>query len=472
MATVLKTEQNASLEGLTRRFAAFVAELRYEDVPADVALKTKLIIRDGIGNQIGASGTSAPAAAVVKLVREWGGAPQATIVGYGAKLPAPLTALCNGMMGHGVELDDAHGSGLIKAGSVLIPALFASCELNPKASGKDAVVALVAGYEIAIRIAKAINPGHRRRGYHTTSTVSVLGAAAIAAKILGGNAETVANAIGLAAMQSAGIQAYLDDPCMAKPFGPGKGALNGVLAGVLASRGFTGPKKVLESTEGFLNAFTDQVRVSDIVDGFGTTFAIMEVGFKPHAACRYAHGPIDLAQQFHADGVRVDQIEAVNVRMSQLAIRQASRLPCPNLNASMGSTQFGVALALLRGGNGLRDYWEGYEDRAVHELANRVILHVDESFGIGGRQAVVELTLTDGTRRSHREEEPRGEPTSPMSDEQIGGKFTSTAGLVLDDAQVARISERLMAIEREPSAAAIPALTIAPDGKPKMRQTA
>ncbi|WP_200952138.1 MmgE/PrpD family protein [Rhizobium sp. Root482] len=458
----------SDLQGLTRRFAKLAAELRYEDLPAPVQEKAKLIIRDGVGNQIAASAISEAAIAIIQLVQEWGGKPESTIVGYGDKVPAPLAALCNGAMGHGVELDDAHGSGLIKAGSVLIPAAFAAAEIS-QAKGDDVVSAVVAGYEIAIRVAKAINPGHRHRGYHTTSTVSLMGAAVITARLLGCDEEGIANAIGLAAMQSSGIQSYLDDPCMAKPFGPGKGAFNGVLAGIMASRGFTGPKKVLESKEGFFNAFTDSVRISDLLDGFGSKFAIMEVGFKPHAACRYAHGPIDLAQMFHADGVKQGDISSITVKMSGLAIRQASKFPCGSLNAAMGSTQFGVALALTAGGNGLRDYWDGYSNQAVHDLAAQVVLEAEPEFGVGGRQAVVTLGLKDGRSLSYRSEEPRGEPANPLSGEELERKFMSTAGLVLDEEAISDISRRLMSLELEPNAAIIPSLTVARDRKPVLR---
>ena len=89
---------------------------------------------------------------------------------------------------------------------------------------------------------------------------------------------------------------------MAKPFSPGKGAMNGMMAALMARSGFTGPRKALESREGFLNAFTSAVRGADLVDGLGSHYAIMEVGFKPHAACRYAHGPLDLAQAMYLAG--------------------------------------------------------------------------------------------------------------------------------------------------------------------------
>jgi len=462
------TENAERLAGMTMKFAENAAKLKYEDLPADVAEKAKLIIRDGVGNQIAASAISEAAIAMVDIVKEWGGAPQATVAGFGLKLPAPVAAMCNGMMGHGVELDDAHGSGLIKAGSVLIPSAFAAAEMS-NASGRDLVAAVVAGYELSIRVAKAINPGHRHRGYHTTSTVSPLGAAAITARLLGCNAEGIANAIGLAAMQSSGIQAYLDDPCMAKPFGPGKAAFNGVIAGIMASRGFTGPKKALESKEGFFNAFTDSVRVEDLLDGFGSKFAIMEVGFKPHAACRYAHGPIDLAQDFYKQGVRLADVAQVTVKMSSLAIRQASKFPCPSLNAAMGSTQFGIALALARGGNGLLDYWQGYPDKVIHEGASRVVLEVEPAFGVAGRQCVVRIKKKDGQEVELSSKEPRGEPTNPLSGEELERKFVSTAGMVLDEAKVRAISKMTMNLEAEREAKVVPQMSVVSGSKPALR---
>jgi 2-methylcitrate dehydratase PrpD len=459
----------AAIDGLTRRYAQNMAGLRYENLPPEVIQKAKLIVRDGVGNQIAASAVSEPAARVIEIVKEWGGTPQVTVTGYGLKLPAPFAVLCNGMLGHGVELDDAHGTGLIKCGSVMVSLAFAAAELKG-CSGRDLLAAVVGGYEIAIRVAKAINPGHRQRGYHTTGTVALLGAAAAAARLLGCDEEQIACAIGLAAMQSAGIQAFLDDPCMAKPLSPGKGAMNGMIAAILASRGFTGPKKALESREGFLNAFTSSIRYADLVEDLGTHFAIMEVGFKPHAACRYAHGPLDLAQSmYHQDGVRLDQIEEVTVHMSDMAIRQASKFPCTNLNVAMGSTQFGAALAFSLGGNGLRDYWQGFKSKEVHEGAARVRLVAEPEFAPGGRQAIMEVKLKDGRTLRRRQEEPRGEPGSPLSAEEMERKFFGMAGMTLDEDRTRALNNRLMALDAEPNAGVIPPMTVVANGKPTLR---
>jgi len=468
MTSVPTPQQSEALVGLTMRFAEHVASLKFEDIPAEVSTKAKLILRDGVGNEIAASAISEPANKVVELVKEWAGAPQSTIIGHGIKVPTPNAALVNAMMGHGIELDDAHGSGLIKAGSVLVPAAFALAELSG-ASGKDVVAGVVAGYDVAIRIAKAINPGHRQRGYHTTGTVSAIGAAAMGARLLGCNAEQIAWAMGLACMQSAGIQSYLDDPCMAKPFSPGKSAFNGVLAAIMASRGFSGPKKVLESREGFLNAFTDSVRLDDLQDNLGKHFAIMEVGFKPHAACRYAHGPIDLAQDAYAlDGVRLDNVERVTVHMSELAIRQASKPVATNLNAAMGSTQFSIALALESGKNGLKEYWDGYKQADVHAAMKKVELVKEAGYGLGGRQSKIDIALKNGKTVSRSSLEPKGEPTNPLTVDELERKFLAMTTMVIDETQAQRVSELVMSLEKQPKADVVPQASVVNNG-PSLR---
>ena len=449
----MNTDTAAALEGLTLRFAELVHALKYEAIPDEVTKKAKFIIRDGLGNQIAASAISEPARKVIEMVREWGGKPESTVVGYGFKVPAPMAAMCNAMMGHGVELDDAHGSGLIKAGSVMVPSLMALAEANNK-SGKEVVTALIAGYEVAIRIAKAINPGHRQRGFHTTGTVSAIGVAAAGAKLLGCDVNGIASAIGLAAMQSAGIQSYLDDPCMAKPFSPGKSALNGTMAAVMVSRGFTGPKKALEGREGFFNAYCDDIRVNDLLDGLGEKFAIMEVGFKPHAACRYAHGPIDLAQQFfHEDNVRLQDVDSIRVNMCELSIRQASKPKPPNLNAAMGSTQFSVALALEIGRNGLREYWDGFKNQKIHDASStQTTLICEPAYGVTGRQAAVELTLKNGKVLRREQPEPKGEPANPLTEQELSDKFTGLVKMVKGAQNLGPgLSEKLMNLENQAS---------------------
>lgn len=452
---MIDTSNNFDLEGLTRRFAELAAGLTFEDLPRPVIERTKLIIRDSIGIQIAASAVSESAQMGTRLVRRWGGAPEATVVGHGFKVPAPNAALCNAMMAHGLQLDDTHSSGLLKAGSVLVPATFASSELTA-ADGKAAITALVIGYEIAVRIARAINPGHRRRGFHTSGTVAGFGAAAITGRLLDLNSEEIASALGLAGSQSGGLVAFLDDPCLSKPLLTGKAASNGVVSGLLAKEGLTGPRTILESKEGFLNAFADHVEVDGLLAGLGSDFVITEVGLKPHAACRYSHTPIDLAQKmYHEDGIRLSDIQEGTIWMSEIAARQTTIPVCETLASSMGSTEFSVALALELGENGLRDCWAGFENRQVHDMAKRFAMLVEPSFEPASRETILEVRTKDGRTVRYRQNLPKGEPSNPMTPAELEQKFMSLATMVIDAASARRLSERIMGIESEAAAADI-----------------
>lgn len=421
---------------VTLDLARFVANLQFDDLSREIVAKTKQHVLDGLGNQIAASAISQPARVVHDLYSEWGGRGEATVVGYGTRMPAPMTSMINAMMGHGVELDDAHAKGLIKGGSVFVAVADAVGEMTA-ATGAELITALVSGYEVGVRMALAANPSHRKRGFHATGTAGTFGAAAITAKLLRLDAERTAWALGLAGVQAAGIQAFLDDPCMAKPLSPGKAAMNGVLAGILAHRGFTGPRYVLEGSEGWFRAFSDQFDLGRLTRNLGTEFMIMDVAFKPHAACRYAHGPIDNAQAIvRSHEFDRDDIDRIEVGLSELAIRQSGRSQCTTLNSAMGSTPFGVALAIARGRNGLQEYWEGFRDSLVHQLASQILLVQDAEAGEMGRQSWVRIRLKDGRNLLEASSVPKGEPQLPLSNEEVLGKFRGLGCFALDPDQV------------------------------------
>jgi len=459
------------MEQVTKMLAEHVAKLRYEELPPEVIKSAKQHILDGLGNQIAASAISEHARIVAGMMHKWGGTPESTVVGYGYKLPAPNAALVNAMLGHGVELDDAHGAALTKAGSSLVPSLMAVGEAV-QASGKTLIAAMVGGYEAAIRIGLAVNPSHRKRGYHTSGTAGTFGTAAATARVLGLNPERTAWALGIASIQAAGIQACLKCPSMGKPFCPGKAAYNGVLSGFMASEGFVGPVTALENEEGFLKAYADEVNYEELTRGYGTEWKILEVGYKPHAACRYAHGPIDAAQYIKQTyGLTVDDIEQVVVTTCELANRQSGHSECANLNQAMGSTPFGVALAFSRGNNGLRDYWEGFKETVNHDLVQRVRMQVDiadPGMGVMGRAAKVEVKTKDGRHIFHRVEAPKGEPQVPMSDAELDGKFLDLAHMVLPGDQVNQIIHLVKNFEAVQDLREITANLVVSGGTPKL----
>lgn len=447
----------------TLALADFVASIRFDRLPREIVSKAKAHVLDGLGNQLAASVVSEQARIVQHLVHGWGGARESTVVGYGYQVPTPHAAMVNAMLGHGVELDDAHRDALTKAGSVLVATALAVAEKNG-ASGRELIGALVAGYEVTIRLGLCLNPSHRKRGFHTTGTAGTFGSAAVAARLLNLDSVQTAYAFGIAGMQAAGIQAFLDDPSMVKPLSPGKAAFNGILAALLAQGGFTGPRTILEGKEGFLRAFADEYDPARLVDGLGTLYRFREMGFKPHAACRYAHGPIDAMQSLAAEHqlgqLTTDALQSITVCCSELAVRQSGRVETPTVNSAMGSTPFGVALALLYGSNNLSDYLAGFEDDRVHRLAQKVTMVADPRMGVMGRAAEIRVDLRDGRTLRKYVEWPKGEPERPLSATELRTKFRELAGLAVDEERLSALAEQIDHLEESADVRPIMALTV------------
>src|SRR5699024_5076985 len=222
---------------------------------------------------------------------EMGGEPQATLV-TGGKTSVAQAALVNGAASHIVELDDIHKGSIIHAATVVIPAAIAVAEWK-KLTGKDLITAVVIGYEVCYRIGEAVTPSHYYY-WHNTATCGTFGAAAAVSKLLELNEEQIIHTLGSAGTQAAGLWEFIEDGTMSKQLHPGKAAMNGVISGLLAQKGFTGASKILEGDRGFFQAMSEDSDESKVTDNLGKQFKIMENGFKIHASCRHTHHAMDL----------------------------------------------------------------------------------------------------------------------------------------------------------------------------------
>src|SRR5580704_14982818 len=174
---------------------------------------------------------------------EAGGAPQASVVGRRARLPALAAALINGAAGHALDYDDVNMAMPGHPSVAILPGLLALAEWR-RSSSREVITAFVAGYETACRIGAALLPGHYNLGFHSTGTVGSFGAAAACARLLGLDAEATAVALGIAGTQAAGPKSQFGTMC--KPFHAGKAAQNGLLAARLAARGFSSRADIIE----------------------------------------------------------------------------------------------------------------------------------------------------------------------------------------------------------------------------------
>lgn len=428
--------------------AQYVYSLDLNSVPREVIEKTKICLLDTLS--VAVAGSESPEAGIVqRVVASLGGKPEATVIKTGIKLPAPNAALINATMAHSLELDDTDRFTYFHPGAPIIMAALAVAEASG-CSGKKLLEGILTGYEIAIRIAEAVNPSHRWRGFHTTGTVGTFGAGIASAKILGLAPEKIVNALGISGTQAAGLFEFLKDGSMTKRFHPGKSASNGIMAAYLAAAGFTGPATILEGENGFLKATSEGADASRLVDGLGQDFRIMRVGIKRHAACRYCHTAIDAALEIRNNyTLPFNDIEQVEVYVSRLCARQTGNASASTLLAAQLSTPYAVSLALVKGEAGISTYINGLSDPQVNSLMGRVEVKEERDYGENGRQALVRVKTRGGRWLAKRVDLARGEPEDPLTQAEFEGKVRGLCKSIMGEGKIAAFLATVSGIEKQ-----------------------
>jgi 2-methylcitrate dehydratase PrpD len=271
------------------------------------------------------------------------------------------------------------------------------------ADGRDLLAAIVAGYEVMGRIARATGLGFGEKGFHATGQVGPMGAAAAAARLAGEDAAGVAATVGLAASFGGGIKAFSAGSGNVKRLHAGRAAQAGVLAAALTRAGFDGPPAAVAGKFGFVPTFsTDaQPAYTHLTSGLGERYVVDEVYLKPYAACGAVHGAVAAAATLAP--VDAATVHRVTVGTSRRALAQNSNPAPTDVISAQYSTEYSVALALLGGATDPRRFLR--VDGDVLRLAARVDLRVDEEAERtypDANGAVVEVVQGDGTRGTAR----------------------------------------------------------------------
>jgi 2-methylcitrate dehydratase PrpD len=419
---------------LVEQLAHYWSRARLEDVPEATVELAKRFLIDTLAAGIAGAG-SAVAEAVLRAARAAAecSSGSAGVWGRHARLPAPKAALVNGTAAHALELDDFGGCG--HSGAVVVPVVLAMTALR-RSSGREALLALLAGYDVAARVlegAGGYRP-HNDLGWHSTGTCGSFGAAAAAARILGLDAAAYADALGIAGTFTGGIWAFLADGAMTKRLHPGKAAENGACAALLAQAGMTGPRQVLEAPwGGFYATYAGASATPQLaLAGLGTEFRIARSGIKPYACCRGLHAGIDALWQM------MQELEATGADIARLVVhgnaqfcRQFDRVAPTNLLEAQFSMQYALAVAAVSGRATL-DQFEPL--RTSHPEVQRLMaateLLADRSIPAGDYPPL-EIALADGRRLERHVRFAKGAPENPLSAAEHATKTTSLIDAVL-----------------------------------------
>lgn len=432
-------------KGASELLVDFLYNLNYDNLPSEVVLQAKRCLLDYLGVTLGGS-TTETAEKMRNFLSRFADDTKVTAIGYHRKTDVFKATLVNGITSHVLELDDGQRRASVHPGSAVISAVLPLIEQENIIDGKKAIVALIVGYETAIRVGKAIQPSHRSRGFHATATCGTLGAAMAASKVLNLSEKEMSCALGLAGTSASGLLQFLEDGSEMKQYHPGKAALCGLLAVYLAQSGLTASNNILEGERAFLQFASDKYNVSEITDGLGKKFAILDVYFKPYAACRHCHAPIEAVLNIrNKKDIRVDKVEKIKVLTYRSAVDgHDNPYPQSVVGAKM-SVPFSIAVALKTGWAGPKEFTPAsFNNSEILNLAKKVKVKEEPALTNlvpDKRPAIVEILTKNGNKLRERVDLPKGEPENPLTDEEIKKKFVELATCCLSKEEIASVLE-------------------------------
>lgn len=412
----------------TKQLASFVSGLTFDRIPDRIKEVAKISLLDSVG--VGLFGSTLPwSKEMIHFVKSQGGVKESTLWGTDYVGPSFNVALALGTMVHSFELDDYHPGAKLHPSAAVVPAAVAVGE-REGINGKDLLTALVAGFETMIRVSLGTGTvSSRLRGFHLTGTCGTFGAAAAVGNLLKLNTERMANALGLAGAQSAGLMAFTSDGSNSKRLHPGRAAQSGILSVSLARNGYTGPTKILEYEDGgFCKATSDETDLRKITEGLGEHFTMEDITIKPYSCCGSLHSSIDCSLELmKKNQINPDLIERVLIHNSRVVQIQCDWVyePVSLMQAQM-NTRYAIAVAILDGDAFIDQFTDAkISDPKIVAFTRKVDFVVDPEIDRIYPRAFpgkVEIFLKDGKRYVHSVDGPKGSPQNPLNFEGVAEK--------------------------------------------------
>ncbi|MFY1850391.1 MmgE/PrpD family protein [Achromobacter xylosoxidans] len=408
--------------------AAFAANLRFEDIPAPVLRRAEDLLLDCLASIL-AGASARPVLAIDRYAAAMGPADGPSEILINRRRTSPVfAAMVNAAAAHVVEQDDVHNGSVFHPAAVVFPPALAVAQALGR-SGRDLLVAAVAGYEVGIRVGEFLGRSHYKI-FHTTGTAGTLAAAAATGRLLGLSPAAMLDAFGSAGTQAAGLWEFLRDAADSKQLHTARAAANGIAAAYLAQEGFTGARHILEGPQGMAAGMSSDADPARLTDRLGTRWALAETSFKFHASCRHTHPAADALQQvLREHKLAESDIARVVAHVHQGAIDVLGPVVDPR-TVHQSKFSMGTVLGLIarQGRAGLPEFDAALDDPAVADFRGRVTMELDpEVDGAYPQRWIGKVTVhtRDGRVLHGRVDEPKGDPGNTLSRDEIEAKTLS-----------------------------------------------
>jgi 2-methylcitrate dehydratase PrpD len=430
----------------TSALARYTVDLDLASLPQPVVRQARVVLADTLALMLAGSAERVVETALDALPLEAG---PCTVVGHGKGAPAEIAAFINSLSATALDLDDTHSPSLTHPASVIVPAVLAASECAGNVSGAKVLAAIVAAYDVQVRLSRALGPQAQfDRGFHPASITGSVGAAVGAGRILSLSAEQMRRCIGLAASQSAGVLTFRGDATnMHKGFQVGAASRSGVFSALLAQHGFLAAADVLGGRFNMLAAFGGHAAHPDeLVADLGSRYEILGTSIKRHPSCGRSHAPIDALLMLRSENRIVpDDIRTITVEVAHSAVVTIDMRPQLTHNI-----QFLMATVAIDGTLERRHFVSAWSDRPdVHALMEKVVVIGNDALEAmfpDDKGATVTVETSAGTYRRGLDG-PRGSPDQPLNERELQQKFLSLATERLDSGRARSLWDVLQGAE-------------------------
>ena len=440
---------------LSEMMADFALSLRLEEVPAEVISHGKMLLLDTFGVSVAAINLE-HAKIIRDMVLSLRSNPQATLWGSGDHVQLSDAVLHNAALIHGMDYDDTHVRGIVHPSAAVVSTAVTVGEVM-QSNGTAVLEAIIAGWEIIVRLALAGKGRFHDVGYHGTGIVSSFAAACVAAKLMGLPKPVLVNALGICGSQSAALQEFLHDGSWVKKIHPGWAAHSAVYALMMAQRGFVGPLKVLEGEFGLWKTHLGgQDGLFEEFENLGSVWHTPEITFKMYPVCHFTHSFIScVSALMKQHALTADDIEKIVCRIDS----RGSKIVCEPREAKIRpdtdymmrfSLPYVTAITALKGHVSPWEIDIRYAmDPKVQALMDKVECIVDESVANPGHfPGWVAITTKGGETFTLSQPFELGSPQNPIRMENVMEKFRDNVGQILSENAASVVLDKVQHFEK------------------------
>src|SRR5205809_2212760 len=457
-------EAVAAKETITAKMARRAAGVEYKHLSQDAVYQAKRFLLDSIGCALGGY-QQHDVKIALEVLGEIAGRGPATVIGTGTKVDVVSASLANALMIRCMDYNDIYWKQDPSHPSDIFPAALACCE-RVKSDGKELIVGLVLGHEFEMRFCEAAFPGIRERGWHH-ATLTAFVSPLVAGRALHLSWEQIQHAVGISASRHCTLGAVTAGKLtMMKNTVDPMATQSGVLAALMAEKGYTGPEHVVDGKEGLTHCFGPEWKLSLLTDGLGDSWRITQCGMKAFPTEALTHTPISaVLDLIKTNDLKPDQVEKVQIRSLARAadiLSDPSKYDPHTKETADHSLPYVIAAAIVdRQVTAAQFEMKQIMDPAIRAQLKKVAVVADpeiEKVFRALQRVVVNITTIEARPFSKQLDYPKGDPRNPLTDAEVEEKFAALAEGVLSAGAQKKLIDTIWSLEKVGSVSKLMAL--------------